>query len=66
VGSGPAQEARQRNSLLTVELLGLGAATDDNSCDETQRRDGKCPPSSTPCSTEQKANGTCKPSSPAK
>jgi filamentous hemagglutinin len=71
VGSTAAQEARPRNSLLTVELLGLGSAADNTSCDETQRREGKCPPVPPPatppasCSAEQKANGTCKPAAPA-
>jgi filamentous hemagglutinin len=40
---GQTAEQRQRNSLLTVELLGLGSAPEDDNCDEKERKDGKCP-----------------------
>jgi hypothetical protein len=38
-----AQEARRTQSLLTVELLGLGAAPEGENCDEKDRVNGKCP-----------------------
>ena len=37
------EEARQRNSLLTVDLLGLGPATADEECSEQDRIANKCP-----------------------
>jgi hypothetical protein len=37
------QEARRTNSLLTVELLGLGASPDGETCEEKDRVNGKCP-----------------------
>ena len=36
------QEARQRNSLLTVDLLGLGPAPADEECSEQDAAEGKC------------------------
>jgi filamentous hemagglutinin family protein len=42
-----AAEARPRNALLTVELLGLG--TENETCEPRQRdRDGRCPPAAPP------------------
>ncbi len=40
---GQTQESRGTNALLTVELLGLGAAPEAESCEEKQRVNGKCP-----------------------
>ncbi len=37
-----AQEARPRNALLTVELLGLGQAPEQENCSEEERKAGKC------------------------
>ena len=36
------QETRQRSSLLTVELLGLGGAEDSESCSEEDERNRRC------------------------
>lgn len=51
-------EARQRNSLLTVELVGMGPAADED-CSEADRRanDNKCPRK---CSSEDKTAGRCR------
>jgi hypothetical protein len=35
-------DSRTRNSLLTVELLGMGAASNDPDCTEQDERDKKC------------------------
>jgi hypothetical protein len=37
------QDARRTNSLLTVELLGLGAAPEGETCEDKDRVNGKCP-----------------------
>jgi hypothetical protein len=52
-------ESRPRNSLLTVELLGLGAAPEDEICEDKERRDGKCPKPARKCSDEEKTAGKC-------
>jgi hypothetical protein len=52
-------ESRPRSSLLTVELLGLGAAPEDEVCDDKERRDGKCPKPARKCSDEEKTAGKC-------
>ncbi len=62
-------EARQRNALLTVDLLGLGPIEGDE-CSEEQRRAGRCPepgasqpakqPKDRPCSAADQAAGRCK------
>ena len=53
------QESRPRSSLLTVELLGLGAAPADEICEEKDRKDGKCPLPATRCSDVDKTAGKC-------
>jgi hypothetical protein len=63
VAAGPSAtqsaESRPRNSLLTVDLLGLGVAPEDEICEEKERRDGKCPKPAKKCSDEEKAAGKC-------
>jgi len=49
----PAQEARQRNALLTVDLLGLGPATAEEICSVEDAAAGKC------CSEQDAAAGKC-------
>ncbi len=49
-------EARQRNALLTVDLLGLGP---DEQCSEQDRRDARCPKPVPQCSAQDKAAGQC-------
>jgi len=65
----PAAQTRPRNSLLTVELLGLGvggaggaagASAADEACTEQDERDKKCKPTRANCSDAQKAAGQCK------
>jgi filamentous hemagglutinin len=54
------QDAKPRNALLTVDLLGLGPATDDE-CAEKDKVDSKCPPPpARKCSDPDKAKGLCK------
>jgi filamentous hemagglutinin len=36
------QDSKPRNALLTVELLGLGAAQEDEKCSEEDQKAGKC------------------------
>jgi hypothetical protein len=60
-GGAQSQESRPRNALLTVDLLGMGPATDE-ACDEKDKVDNKCPaPAAKPCSEADKAKGLCKP-----
>jgi len=62
----PAAQTRPRNSLLTVELLGLGAGgaaganAADEACTEQDERDKKCKPMRANCSDAQNAAGQCK------
>ena len=58
-GNGGASELRPRNSLLTVDLLGLGPAADDD-CADKDKVDNKCPPPAKKCSDADKAKGLCK------
>ncbi len=38
----PTQDSKPRNALLTVELLGLGAAQEDEKCSDEDQKAGKC------------------------
>jgi filamentous hemagglutinin family protein len=53
------QDARPRNSLLTVELLGLGSAGDED-CSPQDVREGRCKRPAAACTPQQKAAGQCK------
>jgi len=60
-GAAQSQESRPRNALLTVDLLGMGPASDET-CDDKDKVDNKCPaPAAKPCSDADKAKGLCKP-----
>lgn len=56
-------ESRPRSSLLTIDLLGLGAVDGEaETCTDEQRRAGRCPapaaaPASTPATTPAPADG---------
>jgi hypothetical protein len=53
------QESRPRSSLLTVELLGLGAAPGSEECTEPEEKSGKCVRPAR-CTAEQQATGQCR------
>ena len=52
-------ELRPRNSLLTVELLGLGATPGGEECTEKDEKDGKCVRPGK-CTAELQAAGQCR------
>jgi filamentous hemagglutinin family protein len=56
--TAPSQDARPRNSLLTVELLGLGSATEPE-CSAEDLREGRCKRPAAACTPQQKAAGQC-------
>ncbi|CAD5371269.1 hypothetical protein RA210_U150001 [Rubrivivax sp. A210] len=55
-GATQTAQARQRQSLLTVELLGVG----EEACSDKDEREGKCNrPADGACTPQQKADGRC-------
>ena len=54
------QQERTRNSLLTVDLLGLGPAPSEEECSEQDQRDKKCVKAANTCSDADKTSGQCK------
>jgi hypothetical protein len=53
-------DARQRSSLLTVELLGLGSAGEEERCTEADEKDGKCKRQAKKCSSDTPAGEVCR------
>ncbi len=61
VATGAREESRPRNSLLTVELLGMGQATAPETCSEEDERARRCSRKpAPPCPAADAAKGLCK------